>query len=59
MLLLHPPPPPPPTGQKITELIAHMDMQKNEALERTFKGVAKNFRWVCGGGGGAAHRGGG
>lgn len=31
---------------KIRELIATLDMRKNEAIERTFKGVAKNFREV-------------
>ncbi|KAF8071065.1 SMC3 [Scenedesmus sp. PABB004] len=31
---------------KIRELIAALDMRKNEAIERTFKGVAKNFREV-------------
>jgi structural maintenance of chromosome 3 (chondroitin sulfate proteoglycan 6) len=29
---------------KIRELISALDMRKNEAIERTFKGVAKNFR---------------
>lgn len=31
---------------KIRELIAALDMRKNEAIERTFKGVAKEFREV-------------
>ncbi|GFR44505.1 hypothetical protein Agub_g5769 [Astrephomene gubernaculifera] len=31
---------------KIRELISALDMRKDEALERTFKGVAKNFREV-------------
>eukprot|EP00878_Enallax_costatus_P007647 GHUV01008006.1.p1 GENE.GHUV01008006.1~~GHUV01008006.1.p1 ORF type:complete len:1195 (+),score=501.93 GHUV01008006.1:213-3797(+) len=31
---------------KIRELISALDMRKNEAIERTFKGVAKNFREV-------------
>eukprot|EP00879_Flechtneria_rotunda_P012761 GHRR01013325.1.p1 GENE.GHRR01013325.1~~GHRR01013325.1.p1 ORF type:complete len:1111 (+),score=537.85 GHRR01013325.1:324-3656(+) len=31
---------------KIRELIAALDMRKNEAIERTFKTVAKNFREV-------------
>lgn len=34
------------TDNKIRELIAALDMRKNEAIERTFKGVAKNFREV-------------
>lgn len=29
---------------KVKELIATLDMRKNEAIERTFKQVAKNFR---------------
>ncbi len=31
---------------KIRELIATLDARKNEAIERTFKGVAKHFREV-------------
>ncbi|GIL90194.1 hypothetical protein Vretifemale_17882 [Volvox reticuliferus] len=31
---------------KIKELITALDMRKDEAIERTFKGVAKNFREV-------------
>ena len=31
---------------KIKELINALDMRKDEAIERTFKGVAKNFREV-------------
>ncbi|KAG2428819.1 hypothetical protein HXX76_011519 [Chlamydomonas incerta] len=31
---------------KIRELITALDMRKDEAIERTFKGVAKNFREV-------------
>ncbi|KAG2449553.1 hypothetical protein HYH02_005087 [Chlamydomonas schloesseri] len=31
---------------KIKELISALDMRKDEAIERTFKGVAKNFREV-------------
>ncbi|EFJ46202.1 structural maintenance of chromosomes protein 3 [Volvox carteri f. nagariensis] len=31
---------------KIKELITSLDMRKDEAIERTFKGVAKNFREV-------------
>jgi len=34
-----------PAGEKIQELINALDMRKNEAIERTFKGVAKNFRY--------------
>lgn len=30
--------------RKIRQLISTLDMRKDEALERTFKGVAKNFR---------------
>lgn len=30
--------------EKIKELISALDMRKDEAIERTFKGVAKNFR---------------
>ena len=33
------------TEAKIKELIGVLDMRKNEAIERTFKGVAKNFRY--------------
>jgi len=33
------------TETKIHELITTLDMRKNEAIERTFKGVAKNFRY--------------
>lgn len=32
--------------EKIRELISALDMRKDEAIERTFKGVAKNFREV-------------
>ena len=32
-----------PADAKIRELIGALDMRKNEAIERTFKGVAKNF----------------
>ncbi len=32
------------TEGKIKELINALDMRKDEAIERTFKGVAKNFR---------------
>jgi len=35
------------TEAKIHELITTLDMRKNEAIERTFKGVAKNFRYCC------------
>ena len=31
---------------KIRELIESLDLRKDEAIERTFKGVAKNFREV-------------
>lgn len=31
---------------KIRELISTLDARKNEAIERTFKGVAKHFRDV-------------
>jgi hypothetical protein len=30
--------------QKIKELISVLDLRKDESIERTFKGVAKNFR---------------
>lgn len=30
--------------QKIRELISVLDLRKDESIERTFKGVAKNFR---------------
>ena len=32
--------------EKIRQLISTLDMRKDEALERTFKGVAKNFREI-------------
>lgn len=32
--------------QKIAELISVLDQRKDESIERTFKGVAKNFREV-------------
>lgn len=32
--------------EKIKELISALDMRKDEAIERTFKGVSKNFREV-------------
>lgn len=32
--------------QKIKELITVLDQRKDESIERTFKGVAKNFRDV-------------
>ena len=32
--------------QKIRELISVLDQRKDEAIERTFKGVARNFREV-------------
>lgn len=31
---------------KITELLDSLEMQKDESIERTFKGVAKHFREV-------------
>ncbi|PNW77651.1 hypothetical protein CHLRE_10g445650v5 [Chlamydomonas reinhardtii] len=34
------------SDSKIRELITALDMRKDEAIERTFKGVAKNFREV-------------
>ena len=48
----HPPPFPIPSQEndrgeeKIRQLISTLDMRKDEALERTFKGVAKNFREI-------------
>jgi chromosome segregation ATPase len=47
--------------EKIRQLIETLDMRKDEAIERTFKGVAKQFREIfaevcmslCGGGGGS------
>lgn len=36
----------PSPESKIRELISALDMRKDEAIERTFKGVAKNFREV-------------
>jgi hypothetical protein len=47
-----PPPPPhplparPPARPQIRQLIGVLDMRKDEAIERTFKGVAKHFREV-------------
>lgn len=32
--------------QKIKELIEVLDQRKDESIERTFKGVARNFREV-------------
>lgn len=32
--------------QKIQELISVLDQRKDESIERTFKGVARNFREV-------------
>lgn len=32
--------------QKIRELISVLDQRKDESIERTFKGVARNFREV-------------
>lgn len=32
--------------QKIKELITVLDQRKDESIERTFKGVARNFREV-------------
>lgn len=32
--------------QKIAELISVLDQRKDESIERTFKGVARNFREV-------------
>lgn len=39
-------PSPPSCPAQIRELIRVLDMRKDEAIERTFKGVAKNFREV-------------
>lgn len=36
----------PHAESKIRELISALDARKDEAIERTFKGVAKNFREV-------------
>jgi structural maintenance of chromosome 3 (chondroitin sulfate proteoglycan 6) len=33
-------------SEKIRELISTLDARKDEAIERTFKGVAKHFREV-------------
>lgn len=33
-----------PADDKIQQLIATLEMRKDESIERTFKGVAKNFR---------------
>lgn len=33
-------------ARKIQELISTLDARKDEAIERTFKGVAKHFREV-------------
>lgn len=47
----------PSPEEKIRELISALDMRKDEAIERTFKGVAKNFREVRTRGGGVNFRG--
>jgi hypothetical protein len=31
--------------EKIQQLITTLEMKKDESIERTFKGVAKNFRY--------------
>ena len=36
----------PPGEDNIKSLIGYLDMQKDEAIERTFKGVAKHFRQI-------------
>lgn len=33
------------TGEaKVRQLVHHLDLQKDESIERTFRGVAKNFK---------------